>query len=726
MRITLILVAICFVCSTAIQAATLRGRVVDENGEALRFANVQIESLQLGKVTDSDGRFEFQNLSAGDYPLRVSMVGYEAFEETVSVNEDDREPIVIRLQIDPMQLEGIEVEAERERAGFDDSKTIRTEVIPGTELVEDADRGTLLSALDGATGLKTRPCAMCGSCGIGMQGLESSYTEVNVDGLPVFIGLGTLYGLDGVSVGDVKRLEMVKGSSSSLYGSGAIAGAVNLVSVSPDPEGSFEARVLSDQYGQSNIFLGGSRLVGKLPMRLTLSAGTTPSRTDTNDDDVTDVPEHRRIIVGYSVEVPFDKSTLRLGARSYWEDRFAGELDWTKDDRGSESVYARDILTNRQELSLHWRRAQVGSWLWSARGALVNHEQDSWYGRQEYDARQRLGLFALTADYLWNERHATIVESGVNAEDYDDNLELASQTDLNYTVPSLVIQHRWQPHEALTLQAGNRAEYYEDDGAIFTPRATAVWNALPMTTFRVSGGLGYRPVTLFSLDIGTEAGFDNVRLADDLEPEETAALSAAVSQRLISDPYSARVDLNLFWTDFENKAIIEHDDGSDIRVSNAPDAYSRGFEVQASAQHLSGWSLKAGFSRSEVRYQTDGKWHDVELQYDYTADGSIGKQWRDQGISAELSAAGYGPQLLPEGRGKDSAARYVLWSANVRKQWARLGVSFGVDNLFDWTQSDSPYVRDPETGRLRPDAALIYGPILGRTFTLSLSYSVGN
>ena len=75
-------------------AVTLRGRVVDENAAALRFAVVQIESLQRGTVTDAAGGFEFPNLSTGEYVLRASMLGYEAAEETVSISEDAGEPVV--------------------------------------------------------------------------------------------------------------------------------------------------------------------------------------------------------------------------------------------------------------------------------------------------------------------------------------------------------------------------------------------------------------------------------------------------------------------------------------------------------------------------------------------------------------------------------------------------------------------------------------------------------
>ena len=725
MRSLVVLLLLWMPASAGAQAATLHGRVVDEQGIGIDRAAVSVDSLGRGTLTDSAGRFLLPELPAGRHTVRASMMGFRSVTAVVSIQEDVGEPLTLRLPADPLQLEPIEVEGEKARSGIDVSETVRTEVIIHRDLVDRADRGTLMSALDGQIGLKTRPCAMCGSCGVGMQGLEPSYTEVNVDGLPVYTGLGTLYGLDGVSAADVERLEIVKGTGSSLYGSGAIAGAVNLVSVPPDREGSFEARVSSDQYGQSSLHIGGSGISERAPMRLSFSAGATPDRIDTNDDGVTDVPESWRSTLNSSIEIPVRASRLRLGGRAYWENRFAGELDWSTADRGSAEVYGREILTRRQELSLRWQGPRDGRWIWSAKGALVRHDQDSWYGTQEYDARQRLGLLVLSADRAWHEKHATVLEGGVRTERYDDNLELETPTDLSYMVPSLVLQHSWSPNRAWTVQAGNRAEYYEADGAVLTPRFTAAWSPLSMTTLRFSGGMGYRPVTLFSLDIATEAGFENVQLSENLKAEESRAVSAALSQRWVSPAASLRFDLNLFLTDFRSKAIIEHGEGSDIHISNASDADSRGFELQAAALHREGWSLDLGFARSRVRYLAGERWRDVELQYDYMADASFGRDLKARGLSAKLSATVYGPQHLPEGRGRSRSAAYAIWKAAVRKEWGPLNASLMINNLFDWTQAESPYIRDPETGRLRPDAALIYAPVLGRTITLGFGYSLG-
>ncbi|MBU0690474.1 TonB-dependent receptor [bacterium] len=704
-------------------AASVSGKIIDETGQPVPFATVQIESLSIGATADAQGFFTLENIQPGNFTIQASMLGYETIRKEISVSESGLESLSLRLASSPLELGEVKVETERTTSGVSDNRAVRTEIIQGEDLVEKSTTGNLMSALAGETGLKTRPCAMCGATGVGMQGMEASYTEVKVDGLSIYSGVGTLYGLDGISASDISSVELVKGSGSSLNGSAAIAGSMNLNTRAPAQTNSYEARMSSDQYGQSSLYLAGSGLSQKYPMRLSMNLGTEPTRIDEDSDGITDRPEYKRSNVQYLVDLPLNKSKLTLGARAYWENRFAGDLDWTTSDRGSSVLYGREILTRRQELSATWKAPKGEITQWSARGALVNHDQNSWYGVQQFNAEQKLGIAALTLNRFWNAMHSTTFEAGVHAEDYNDNLELNSQTDLQQTVPAFVAEHNWHPRANLAILLGTRTEYYKDDGVVPTPRLALAYDAGANTTLRFTAGTGYRPVNIFSLDAAAMAGFENMTLDEQLKPERSVAFSAALSQRWTTRSYTARVDANLFLTDFSSKAIIKLGDGNSVLYTNASAAFARGFELQAQWLHQNGWKTKAGFSRSQNRYYLNGMWHDSHLQYTYTADGMLGRDWKRSGISADVNANVYGSQYLPMGRGRDKSPTYVLWNTSVRKAWNNFSASFGVNNIFDWLQSDEPYYFDPVTGRISPDTALFYGPILGRTFTLSLGYN---
>jgi outer membrane receptor for ferrienterochelin and colicins len=324
-------------------------------------------------------------------------------------------------------------------------------------------------------------------------------------------------------------------------------------------------------------------------------------------------------------------------------------------------------------------------------------------------------------------RHSTTLEAGVHIEDYDDNLELNVPTDLQLTTPAFVAEHSWHPQVNWAILLGNRTEYYsKTDETVLTPRMALAWDATPMATFRLTAGTGYRPVTLFSLDASTMAGFENMILDDKLKPERSIALSLAANRRWTTQSHTTRIDVNVFYTDFSSKAIAKLGDGNSVLYANVNDAFSRGFELQTQWTDMNGWKGAAGFSRTQSRFLLHGDWMNTELQYSYTADGTLAKEWKQTGITTDVTGTVFGPQYLPEGRGRDKSPAYVIWNSSVRKQWDRFSATLGVNNIFDWTQSDNPYYFDPNTGRVNPDTALFYGPILGRTCLLSLGYTFGS
>ncbi|MBU1699227.1 MAG: TonB-dependent receptor, partial [Candidatus Eisenbacteria bacterium] len=188
-------------------AASVSGKIIDETGQPVPFATVQIESLSIGATADAQGFFTLENIQPGNFTIQASMLGYETIRKEISVSESGLESLSLRLASSPLELGEVKVETERTTSGVSDNRAVRTEIIQGEDLVEKSTTGNLMSALAGETGLKTRPCAMCGATGVGMQGMEASYTEVKVDGLSIYSGVGTLYGLDGISASDVSSVE---------------------------------------------------------------------------------------------------------------------------------------------------------------------------------------------------------------------------------------------------------------------------------------------------------------------------------------------------------------------------------------------------------------------------------------------------------------------------------------------------------------------------------------
>ena len=93
---------------------------------------------------------------------------------------------------------------------------------------------SIFEALQNVNGVRPQlNCSVCNSGDIHINGLEGAYTMILIDGMPIVSGLATTYGLSGIPNSLIERIEIVKGPASSLYGSEAVGGIVNIITKKP-------------------------------------------------------------------------------------------------------------------------------------------------------------------------------------------------------------------------------------------------------------------------------------------------------------------------------------------------------------------------------------------------------------------------------------------------------------------------------------------------------------
>ncbi|MCB2199614.1 TonB-dependent receptor [bacterium] len=715
--------------SATARAEGVDGRVVDDGGQPLSGANVFLKDTKFGSSTDLDGTFHLHGVQPGEYILIVRMVGYLTVEQPITIPREPSGSLQITLDYDPVALEDIIFKAERESAVISVDEPVRTEVIGQERLQENSDDGGLLSALSKQTGLNTRPCALCGSAGIGMQGLDPSYTEVRVDGLPLMSGLGALYGFDGISVNDLESVELVKGSGSDRGGAGAVAGSVNLVSSNVGNRKRLHINLAGSSTLQHTLSTSISTpLLGAASGRISLNYSAEPRMLDQNNDSVTDSPQYNRGSGSVSIGNPIGETgTFRIGGRYFTERRFAGVTNWTESDRGSDSVYGREIFTDRYEASSAVTLELNERDTFEATAGVVTHSQNSWYGITQYDADQLLAVSRVGVERTWSTLNETEVGFEYRYDQYDDNLQLANSTDELFRVPGLQLRHVWTPGPFWLVQGSLLTEHYDADGVVLTPRASLRFQPAFDWTFILAGGTGYRPVTIFSLDKAVHAGFDNVVVPNDLVAERNLGGSFTINHALPAARYSQNVDITAFYTTFRNKVVLSfgsHQDGT-TRYTNAEDAFSRGVEISYSLAFSNGWSWNLSGTVSDVQYRDNVGWHLNQLQNRFTANSTLMKRWNGPGVMAEVTGSLFGPQALPEGRGRSDSPTYLILDLGMSKSWGAITLAGTVKNALDYVQPDNPLVVDPTTGAQQFDAAMIYGPLLGRAYLLSLSTTIG-
>jgi outer membrane receptor for ferrienterochelin and colicins len=214
-------------------SAVISGRITEsKNSRPIEWASVILEGTGYGSPTDEQGYYEIKNVPPGAYKIIITQLGYHPLVKTIEIKGDEIATFDFELKETPLQLEGVVVTGTQTPRFIKDAP-VRTEVITRQDIIE---RGAhdLYEVLERAPGIRVeQQCQFCNFSVLRMQGLGADHTQILLDGQPVYSGLASVYGLQQVSAVDIDRIEVVKGAGSALYGSNAIAGAINIISSRP-------------------------------------------------------------------------------------------------------------------------------------------------------------------------------------------------------------------------------------------------------------------------------------------------------------------------------------------------------------------------------------------------------------------------------------------------------------------------------------------------------------
>ena len=204
-----------------------------DSDEPLTGVTVYFPMLEIGGTSNSNGMVLVNNIPVGLHNITVSYVGYETIllqlYFPLSLQEVDR---IIKMHHAYDELDEIIVNSTRSSRTIEDNPT-RLEFIAGEELSEKGNMkpGDIRMLLNESTGIQTQQTSATSyNSSIRMQGLDGKYTQLLRDGFPLYSGFSSGLSLIQIAPLDLKQVEVIKGASSTLYGGGAIAGLVNLIS----------------------------------------------------------------------------------------------------------------------------------------------------------------------------------------------------------------------------------------------------------------------------------------------------------------------------------------------------------------------------------------------------------------------------------------------------------------------------------------------------------------
>ncbi|MEM1094231.1 MAG: TonB-dependent receptor [Bacteroidota bacterium] len=735
--------------ATSAHAQTVTG-VVTSEGDPVPLATVRVVGTTLGTAADADGAYSLALLDAGTYTLRFSAVGYASAEREVAVAARQNVELDVTLDVATFEAGAVVVTGTLEQMGVRESP-VKVDVVPA-RFLEATPSVNLMDAVGRVNGLYEQiDCGVCYTNNIRINGIDGPNTAVLIDGAPVMSSLATVYGLNGISPILIDQVEVVKGPMSTLYGSEALGGVINIITKDPATAPSFSSNVFTTTLGDVAGEFAAVPLRGQTGALVSGTVLYNGSFQDANSDGFSDFTQDTRLSlfgkVTRSDRMGFERASLV--AKVYYEDRTAGIESFFDDPgtlRGSDQIYGESIYTRRAELIGNVTlRPDL-----ELQASAAYHDQDSFYGDTGYEASQADAFTQLVWTPATEETsldgHNLLFGAALRAIRYDDNSGATGLFDDGGTllendpddrvVPGLFVQDDWRVSDELRLLGGFRADYQPDYGIIPSPRVAVKFQPVPTTTARLNVGTGFRIVNLFTEDHSAYSGSRATLIVEDLEPERSVSATASF-QQILGDRSPVVVDFDAFWTEFSNKIEPDYSTPGEIRYENLEGgATTRGVALQ----------IQGALSR-DVRYSVAGTLLDVFVEGDdgverpleFAADyqGTATLTWEAlAGLELDYTARLTGPMRLPE-YGLEVAAEYqaatgeaLLLESPVytvhNLQLARdfqfggrlAKVLVSVENLFDYTQP-SPlvgyYDGNPGFGETF-DTAYVYGPIVGRRF----------
>ena len=349
---------ICTILASTVfgQECTLYGTVTIA-GEPVEFATVQIKGTSTGTETNLDGSFEIKGLAEGEYTLVASFVGYMTQNRVVTLTSGER--IEVNFELKPSAIIDEVVVTGTMRPTYTLDSPVKVESISAKQLETymPSAASSVVEAVNLVNGVQeVVSCGVCFTNSISINGLDGAYTAVLIDGMPVYGNLASVYGLNGIPNMIIDRIEVIKGPSSTLYGSEAVAGVINILTKNPEDQPLLSVDLMGTTHKELFGNLAIAPRIGKSTGYVGFNYGLMTDFEDWNQDGFNDGVNLDRYSLFTKWNIHRESGKLfSLAGKYYYEDRRNGVRDYLKNRayrelRGSESVYGESIYTNRAEL----------------------------------------------------------------------------------------------------------------------------------------------------------------------------------------------------------------------------------------------------------------------------------------------------------------------------------------------------------------------------------------
>ena len=706
MKIYLKIFLLIFSITCNSQNNSLAGKISD-GLENLPYVNIYIQNTKLGTSSNEDGYYQIKNIPSGTYKIVVSSLGYKTKATEITFNKNENEKIIQNFSlVSDNSLDEIVVSGNL-RPVSKSASSVSIDVY-SKSFFKKNPTPSIFESLQNVNGVRPQlNCNVCNTGDIHINGIEGPYTFVLIDGMPIVSGLSTVYGLTGIPQALIQRVEVVKGPASSLYGSEAVGGIINIITKKPSNSPMLFVDSFSSSWEEINTDIGFKYNVSKkIQGLLGINYFNYQNIIDNNNDNFTDLTLQNRISIFNKLNIERRNNKLFTVAFRYvYEDRWGGETNWNKSFRGTDLVYGESIYTSRWEIFGTYELPTTENirLQFSANG----HHQDSFYGTDSYKAEQLIAFGQLIYNKKIKKKHDLLFGIAYRYTTYDDNTFATSESDGETNKPSIIhlpgvfLQDEISLTNQHKLLIGARYDYNSLHGTIFSPRVNYKWNSKNnKNILRFSIGNGFRVANIFTEDHAALSGAREVVFEGELSPEKSWNANVNFVKKISINSTLISLDASGFYTHFNNRILPDYEtDPNKIIYTNLNGfSVSKGLSLNSDISFPLGLTMNIGATLMDVSNNENNIKKRQLLTESFSGVWSISYNLKKSRIKIDYTGNLYGPMKLPllseldprKGESPWFSIQNIQITKNIGTSWEMYG---GIKNILNFTPANNSIAR---------------------------------
>ncbi|MGC6285081.1 MAG: TonB-dependent receptor [Polaribacter sp.] len=738
----------------------VNGKITSENGDVLPYATVRIANSNSAVTSDKNGEYSIQT-SEKSIVLVVSYTGFITQRKNIrfrtkSVTQD----FVLKEQSE--LLNQITITGTRTNKRQTNSPII-VDVINKVKL-ENVQACNLSESLNFQTGLRVETdCQTCNYTQLRMNGLAGGYSQILINGRPIFSPLTGLYGLEQVPANMIERIEVVRGGGSALYGSSAVGGTVNVITRIPKKNDYAISYTFQNISGASDQIIAGNATVVNDKKNAGISFFLNHRDRDffdANGDNFSELPKLRNMSFGTNLFfLPAENQKLEINFSKINEYRFGGEMVdgpaylAQQSEERTHNVYVGNldyqINFNEEKSSLitylgfqHTDREHYTGIFPDDPLDIDNHVLNPPYGFSKTTTFQGGVQLNHTLENFFNTKNVITVGTEYIQDDVFDVIDAYNFKVDQFTKNwGLFFQSDWTISESMNLLSGFRVDDHNFvDNLIVSPRISFLYKPFKDAQVRATWSTGFRAPQAFDSDLHIAfagGGVSRISLDPDLTHERSNSYTVSFNYDKPKEKYIYGFTLEGFHTRLNNAFTLENigtdNFGERFEKRNGEGATVQGITIEGRLNYDTIVQWDAGFTIQSSLFDNAVINSDILVgkreflrtpnQYGYsTLTYTPNEKFK---ASANLVYTGPMDVLHLASPGNLSQDEYFrspsFWDLGVRMSYtfnlntSNLEFYTGAKNLFNAYQTNFDVGKDR-------DSNFIFGPAIPRTFFIGIKF----